>query len=125
MPGNLTQTNRSGTSMNMSTVDTVKFSWSRTDFYFLLLIGLLAGMVFFFHLGDCFLFNPDEGLYAEPAREMIDTGQCITTLLNYVVRFTKPPLVIWAMAFSYKSFGINELAARFPCAISGFLLIIA
>src|SRR5271156_2567194 len=70
-------------------------------------IALLSALTFFSHLGNLPLFNPDEGLYAEPAREMLDTGQYITTLLNYAVRFTKPPLVIWAMALSYKIFGIN------------------
>ncbi len=88
------------------------------------LFGVLAALIFFIHLGDYPLFNPDEGLYAEPAREMLDTGEYITTTLNYAIRFTKPPLVIWAMALGYKFFGINEFAARFFSATSGFLLII-
>ncbi len=125
MPGNKALVSCSDKNINTGAVDQVKTSWSRADYYWLLLISVLAGFVFFYHLADCPLFNPDEGLYAEPAREMLDTGQYVTTLLNYVVRFTKPPLIIWAMAFSYKIFGINEFAARFPCALSGFLLIIA
>jgi len=88
------------------------------------LIGVLAALVLFIHLGDFSLFNPDEGLYAEPAREMLDTGQYITTTLNYVVRFTKPPLVIWVMALCYKIFGVNEFGARIFCASSAFLLTI-
>lgn len=84
---------------------------------------LVASMTFFSYLGDYPLFNPDEGLYAEPAREMLVTGEYITTLLNYVVRFTKPPLVIWLMALSYKIFGPNEFAARFFCAASGLILV--
>ncbi len=84
----------------------------------------MAAIIFFARLGNFSLFNPDEGLYAEPAREMLETGQYITTTLNYVVRFTKPPLVIWAMAAAYKMFGINEFAARIFCAISGFILTI-
>ena len=75
-------------------------------------LSLFAAVIFFYHLGNFPLFNPDEGLYAEPAREMLDTGDYITTTLNYVVRFTKPPLIIWAMALAYKLFGINEFAAR-------------
>lgn len=81
--------------------------------------------MFFGQLGQVPLFNPDEGLYAEPAREMLDTGEYITTLLNYDVRFTKPPLSIWLMALSYKVFGINEFAARFPGALSAVLLVAA
>lgn len=89
------------------------------------LLGLLAvtaisAFVYFNGLGNLPLFNPDEALYAEPAREMIVTGEYITTLLNYVVRFTKPPLCIWAMAGCYQIFGVNEFAARFfgaACAV--------
>src|SRR3990167_3783961 len=53
-------------------------------------VFLAACAVFFAQLGAFPLFNPDESLYAEPAREMLDTGEYITTLLNYDVRFTKP-----------------------------------
>lgn len=89
------------------------------------LLGLLAvtaisAFVYFNGLGSLPLFNPDEALYAEPAREMLVTGEYITTLLNYVVRFTKPPLCIWAMAGCYQIFGVNEFAARFfgaACAV--------
>jgi 4-amino-4-deoxy-L-arabinose transferase-like glycosyltransferase len=89
----------------------------------LLLVLLASSSTFFSCLSDHPIFNPDEGLYAEPAREMLDTGEYITTLLNYVVRFTKPPLVIWLMAFSYKIFGVNEFAARYVCAASGVILV--
>src|SRR5262249_25463399 len=41
----------------------------------LLLITLLACLVLFYKLGAYPLFNPDEGYYAEPAREMLDTGE--------------------------------------------------
>jgi 4-amino-4-deoxy-L-arabinose transferase-like glycosyltransferase len=91
----------------------------------LLLIVACACLMFFANLGNYPLFNPDEALYAEPAREMLDTGEYVTTLLNYVVRFTKPPLCIWAMAGCYKIFGVSEFAARFPGALSGVLLVIA
>ncbi|MBS1990951.1 MAG: glycosyltransferase family 39 protein [Cyanobacteria bacterium SZAS LIN-3] len=86
----------------------------------LILVLLSSCFVLFTGLGQCPLFNPDEALYAEPAREMLVTGEYVTTLLNYVVRYTKPPLCIWAMALSYKVFGVNEYAARFfgvACAL--------
>jgi len=89
-----------------------------------LLMSVAAFFVFFADLGKYPLFNPDEAYYAEPAREMLDTGEYITTLLNYVVRFTKPPLVIWAMAGSYQLFGPNEFAARFFGAACGAVLTI-
>ncbi len=86
-------------------------------------VFLVACAVFFTGLGRFPLFNPDEGLFAEPAREILDTGEWVTSLLNYVVRYTKPPLVMWAMALSYDVFGVNEFAARFVCAGSAALLV--
>jgi 4-amino-4-deoxy-L-arabinose transferase-like glycosyltransferase len=79
----------------------------------LAIISIIAGLIFFTGLGGFPLFNPDEALYAEPAREMLETGNWMTTYLNYAVRFTKPPLCIWMMAISYQIFGVNEFAARF------------
>ncbi|MBX9940015.1 MAG: glycosyltransferase family 39 protein [Candidatus Obscuribacterales bacterium] len=84
---------------------------------------LLCAFVIFARLGDYPLFNPDEALYAEPAREMLVIGDYVTTYLNYVVRFTKPPLVIWAMALFMKIFGVSEFAARFFGASCGLALI--
>lgn len=84
---------------------------------------LLAAFVLFYQLGALPLFNPDEALYAEPAREMLETGEYITTHLNYVVRYTKPPLVIWAMAASFAMMGVTEFAARFFGAACGAVLI--
>jgi 4-amino-4-deoxy-L-arabinose transferase-like glycosyltransferase len=87
------------------------------------LIFAAACWIFFAQLGQFPLFNPDEALYAEPAREMIVTGDWITTQLNYEVRFTKPPLAIWAMAACFQIFGTSEFAARFFGATCGAILV--
>ena len=89
----------------------------------LIFVALISALVFFSGLGNYPLFNPDEALYAEPAREMLVTGEYITTLLNYVVRFTKPPLCIWAMALCYQIFGVTEFAARFFGAACAVILV--
>lgn len=89
------------------------------------LIFLAACTLFFAELGKYPLFNPDEALYAEPAREMLEIGDYITTYLNYVVRFTKPPVAIWGQAISILVFGCNEFAVRFFGAASGALLVAA
>jgi 4-amino-4-deoxy-L-arabinose transferase-like glycosyltransferase len=88
-----------------------------------LLVFAAACLLIFFKLGAFPLFNPDEALYAEPAREMRETGEYITTYLNYAVRFTKPPLVIWAMAAAYQLFGVTEFAARYFGASCGAILV--
>ena len=101
----------------------IKHSISQNSLLAITSVFLLACVVFFYKLGSFPLFNPDEALYAEPAREMLECGEYITTLLNYVVRFTKPPLCIWAMAASYQVFGVNEFAARFFGAACGAVLV--
>jgi 4-amino-4-deoxy-L-arabinose transferase-like glycosyltransferase len=89
----------------------------------LILVLFATGIVFGGGLGHYPLFNPDEALYAEPAREMLVTGEYVTTLLNYVVRYTKPPLCIWAMALCFKLFGVNEMAARLFGVACGAILV--
>jgi len=107
------------------TADALASAWAvqRLRLTGLLLVMLTSCIVFFSGLGQYPLFNPDEALYAEPAREMLATGEYVTTLLNYVVRYTKPPLCIWAMALSYKIFGVNEFAARFFGVACGAILV--
>ncbi len=99
--------------------------FSRSRFLVFCIVAAIASLFLFAMLDSVPLFNPDEGLYAEPAREMLDTGEYVTTLLNYAVRFTKPPLVIWAMVLGYKLFGVSEFGARFFIAASAFVLVMS
>lgn len=83
-----------------------------------------GAFVYFNALGSFPLFNPDEALYAEPAREMLKNGDWLTTHLNYIVRYTKPPLVIWAQAFLFSVLGVSEFAARSFGAACGVVLVV-
>ncbi|MCW5823203.1 MAG: glycosyltransferase family 39 protein [Cyanobacteria bacterium TGS_CYA1] len=87
------------------------------------LVFSLACLTYFSWLDKFPLFNPDEALYAEPAREMNELGEYVTTYLNYQVRYTKPPLCIWAMAMAYKAFGVTEWAARIFSAACGSIMV--
>lgn len=58
--------------------------------------------------------DPNDGQYAEVAREMLESGDWISPQLNYVLFLNKPPLLYWLIAVSYKLFGVNEAAARLP-----------
>ncbi|GHV38354.1 glycosyl transferase [Synergistales bacterium] len=64
------------------------------------------------------LLEPDEGRYAEIAREMNESGDYVTPKLNYVKYFEKPALLYWAQAWSFKIFGENEFAARLPSSLA-------
>ncbi len=85
-----------------------------------LLLGLgLVGLVLFFHqLGAAHLMDPDEGRYAEIAREMLARQDWLIPHLNQLPYLEKPPLVYWLTAASFKGFGFNAAAARLPSALS-------
>lgn len=116
-PQDLSQSARTSLNSNSSSL------WS--SILPLACVTLIACSLLFANLGAFPLFNPDEALYAEPAREMLEIGDYITTYLNYVVRFTKPPVVIWGQALGILAFGCNEFAVRFFGAAAGAILVAA
>jgi 4-amino-4-deoxy-L-arabinose transferase-like glycosyltransferase len=82
-------------------------------------LPLLTLFTFFFLLGSRSLNEPDEGRYAEIAREMIETGNWLVPHLWYLPHLDKPPLTYWLVAASMKCFGQNEWAVRLPLALAG------
>jgi 4-amino-4-deoxy-L-arabinose transferase-like glycosyltransferase len=85
---------------------------------------LLSYAFFFYGIGDYSLKEPDEGRYAEIPREMNELHDYVVPHLNYVRYFEKPPLLYWTTAASFKLFGTNEWAFRFPNALCAFLCVI-
>ena len=79
----------------------------------------LTLFTFFFLLGSRSLNEPDEGRYAEIAREMIELNDWLVPHLWYVPHPHKPPLTYWAVAVSISIFGQNEWAVRLPLALAG------
>src|SRR4029453_3777374 len=67
------------------------------------------------------LIDRDEPRFAEASREMIERGNYIVPYFNNQLRLDKPPLTYWAQIASYRIFGENDLAARFPSAIAAAL----
>ena len=65
------------------------------------------------------LLEPDEGRYAEIAREMLARGDWVVPHLQGEPYLDKPPLLYWLVVFSYKMFGVHDWAARlrrpWPC----------
>ena len=78
----------------------------------------LALLLYLAGLGRPPLWEPDEGRYAEVAREMVVTNDYITPRNNFVRYFEKPPLVYWVTATALKVFGRNEFAVRLQAAIA-------
>lgn len=70
------------------------------------------------------LIKPDEGRYAEIAREMAVTGDFVTPRLNGLKYFEKPPLQYWATATAFKVFGEDEWTARLWPGLTGYLSVL-
>jgi 4-amino-4-deoxy-L-arabinose transferase-like glycosyltransferase len=81
------------------------------------LAALIAALLYLPGLGAPALWEPDEGRYAEIAREMVVSGDYITPRDNLVRYLEKPPLVYWAEAVAIRLFGANEFAVRLPAAL--------
>ncbi|HIP46980.1 MAG TPA: glycosyltransferase family 39 protein [Campylobacterales bacterium] len=80
---------------------------------------------FFITLGWLPLFDLDEGAFSEATREMLESGNYLTTYLNGELRFDKPIFIYWFQALSVKLFGLNEFAVRIPSAIAASLWVFA
>ncbi len=91
--------------------------------YSLLAIGVFFS--FFSTLGFVPLFDLDEGAFSEATREMLQSGNYLTTYLDGNLRFDKPILIYWFQALSVKIFGLNEFALRFPSALSASFWVLA
>jgi 4-amino-4-deoxy-L-arabinose transferase-like glycosyltransferase len=84
---------------------------------------LFFGCVVFHILGTWSLplVDRDEPRFAEASREMIERGNYIVPYFNNQLRLDKPPLTYWAQVESYRIFGENDFAARFPSAVAASL----
>ena len=92
------------------------FAWSLFAVFAIVSLALLAVRT---------LVPPDEGRYAEMAREMFTSGDWITTRLNGIKYFEKPPLQTWMNALSFAVFGLGDWQARLwtgLCGIGGVAL---
>ena len=104
---------------------------TRSPWMAALVICVSAFLIRLISIGLYPLQDTSEARYAEMARLMVETGDWITVWFDYNVPFWgKPPLFIWLSAISFKLFGINEFAARFPSllvsiGIIGFTLKLA
>ncbi len=85
----------------------------------ILFVGIFFS--FYFNLGGVSLFDLDEGAFGEATREMVTSGNYLTTYLNGELRFDKPILIYWLQALSLTLFGHNEFALRLPSSLAATL----
>ena len=69
----------------------------------------------------------DESLYATSALEMIESGEWVVTTFQGAVDYynSKPPLNVWLIALSFKTFGVSIASLRAPSALSAWLTVVA
>src|SRR5881398_616450 len=83
----------------------------------LLAVVVVVSPLFFWRLGRPG-FSDTEGMFAEPAREMIVTGDWVTPRMNGEPFLTKPPLMYWLSAALFTVTGPTEHARLWP-ALAG------
>ncbi len=88
------------------------------DTFFLLIV---IGSLYFILLGNRPLFVPDEGRYAEIAREMVANNDYITPYLNGIKYFEKPVLFYWLQSGAIKLAGLTLFSLRMVNALLGVL----
>lgn len=94
---------------------------SRTWSIDLLFLTLSIGLFFFILAGTRPLFVPDEGRYAEIAREMITRHDYVTPYLNGMIYFEKPALFYWLEAAAIKLGGLSLWSLRSVNVLLGLL----
>ncbi|TMG76213.1 MAG: glycosyltransferase family 39 protein [Betaproteobacteria bacterium] len=82
---------------------------------------LVCALLWFAGLEYRGLFMPDEGRYADIAREMLDSNDWVTPRHNGIKYLEKPPLQYWATAGAFAVFGADEWTARLWPALTSFL----
>lgn len=92
-------------------------SWT-VDIFFL---AIILACLFFIQIGTRALFSPDEGRYAEIAREMVVRHDYVTPYLNHIQYFEKPALFYWLAAASIKLGGAKVGAVRCVNALIAIL----
>jgi hypothetical protein len=88
---------------------------SRRDELFLL---LAVSVPFLFAKLGMPLLDPDEGLYASIAREMLEHGDWVIPHINGLPYLEKPPLYFWLTASTFALVGYSEWAVRLWSALA-------
>ncbi|MFZ3216032.1 MAG: glycosyltransferase family 39 protein [Candidatus Acidiferrales bacterium] len=93
------------------------------NWYLYLIVLLFAGAIYV----GCIVSPPSlmddvDSVQAQIARNMLVSGDWVTARLDGVAYLEKPPLPYWAIAVSYKVFGVHDWSARIPIALSALAL---
>ncbi len=76
------------------------------------------------NLGAPSLWDVDEGVNAEAAREMRENDTWVIPTFNYQLRTAKPVMLYWVQRASYFAFGVSEWSARLPSVLAVWLTVL-
>ena len=85
-----------------------------------LMLALLSALLLFPSLRRQGLAGYDDSFFAHEGKEMVRSGDWWDVRFNGELILAHPPLFAWLEAGSFKLFGINDAAAKFPSALLGF-----
>ncbi|MBP2630751.1 MAG: hypothetical protein H6Q70_1379 [Firmicutes bacterium] len=82
---------------------------------------ILIGSIIFYLLFNWQIpiTDPVEANYAITAKEMLLSGDLLSMRIYGQYWYDKPAMIYWLIIASYKMFGINAFAARFPMVVAG------
>lgn len=89
------------------------------------IITLLWGAIYLAGIFSPPLLDDVDSVHAEAAREIVLRHDWVTLHTNGVRYLEKAPLMYWAIAASYKLFGITDWSTRLPLALTMLLLALA
>ncbi|OGC07374.1 hypothetical protein A2526_02490 [candidate division WOR-1 bacterium RIFOXYD2_FULL_36_8] len=87
----------------------------------ILILVLISIFLFFFGLGIFSLWETDEVIYTQVAKEIIQTGDWITLHFQGSPWFIHPPMFMWLTALTGAFLGFSNFIARIWCSIFGLI----
>jgi len=87
------------------------------------LMLLCASFVLFPSLGMGSIFSSDDAIYAQMAREMVNSGSWLEPTWLGAPIFDKPPLLFWLLGAFGSLFGFSEFVLRLPGALGALVCI--
>lgn len=89
----------------------------------ILLLLTFTATVFFVTSFRPSLLDDADATHAEAAKEMIERDDWVTLHVNGVRYLEKAPMLYWLTAASFRVFGFNAFAVRFPIVVGILLLV--
>jgi 4-amino-4-deoxy-L-arabinose transferase-like glycosyltransferase len=93
--------------------------------FFLVAIVLIWAVIYIGSIFQPPLLDDADTVHAEAAREMLTRNDWVTLHIDQGIRYLeKAPLMYWAVAASFKLFGVRDWAARLPIALGVLALLL-